>query len=380
VKHNGDLQTPPGEEGLSQILDGLYSYGTQSLDRLAFQKALDDIAANESAGYGFSVKVLKDNFSRGVQLLADNELHPALPEQAFGVVKQQTAQFVAGNMKSPGYRTSRALNLALLPAGDPVLRETTPETIAKITLDSVKQYHAATIRPDLTTIVVIGDVSPEEAKTVIEKWFGDWKATGPKPDTTLPAIPPNKASAANVADQEAVQDTVALAEQLNLNRFDPDYYALQLGNHVLGGGFYATRLYHDLRQVAGYVYNVDVSLHASETRASYSVNYGCNPENVSKARALIQRDLDQMRTEDVSEAELHQAKALLLRQIPLSESSEDAVAEGLLARAVIGLPLDEPIRAAKRYFDMNAGDVKSAFAKHIRPADLVQVVRGPAPQ
>ncbi len=63
-----------------------------------------------------------------------------------------------------------------------------------------------------------------------------------------------------------MQDTVVLAEQLNLNRFAPDYYPLQLGNHVLGGGFYATRLYHDLRQVAGYVYTVNVSLSASKTR------------------------------------------------------------------------------------------------------------------
>jgi len=380
VKHNSDLQTPPGEDGVSQILDGLYSYGTQTLDRLAFQKALDDIAANESAGYSFSVQVLKDHFSRGVQLLADNELHPALPAQAFAVVKQQLSQFVAGDLKSPGYRTARALDLALLPAGDPVLRETTPATVAKVTLDEVKQYHAATIRPDLTTIVVIGDVSPEEAKAVIEKWFGGWKAIGPKPNTTLPAVPLNKPSSVNVADQEAVQDTVTLAEQLSLNRFDPDYYPLQLGNHVLGGGFYATRLYHDLRQVTGYVYFVNVSLGASKTRASYSVTYGCNPGNVSKARALIQRDLDQMRTEDVSAAELHQAKALLLRQIPLSESSEDAVAEGLLSRAEIGLPLDEPILAAKRYLALNADEVKNAFAKYVRPNDLVQVVRGPAPK
>ena len=91
-----------------------------------------------------------------------------------------------------------------------------------------------------------------------------------------------------------------LAQQLNINRFDPDYYPLQLGNHVLGGGFYATRLYHDLRQVAGYVYNVDVSMQASKTRGSYAVTYGCDPENVSKARAMIQRDLEQMRTQDVS--------------------------------------------------------------------------------
>lgn len=380
VKHNSDMQTAAGMDGVADVLDGLYSYGTQTMDRLAFQKALDDIAANESAGYNFSVSVLKEHFSRGVELLADNELHPALPAQAFAVVRQQTSQFVAGNLMSPSYRTSRALDVALLPAGDPSLRESTPATLAKVTLDDVKQYHDSTVRPDMTTIVVIGDVSPEEAKTVIEKWFGGWKAAGPKPDTTLPPVPVNKPSAANVADAQAVQDSVYLSEQLNLNRFDPDYYPLQLGNHVLGGGFYATRLYHDLRQVAGYVYYVSVSLGASKTRATYTVEYGCNPENVSKARALVQRDLNQMRTQDVSAEELHQAKALLLRQIPLGESSEEAVAQGILGRAEIGLPLDEPILAAKKYFELSADQVKAAFFKDVRPDDLVQVVRGPAPQ
>jgi zinc protease len=380
VKNNADLQTPQGQEGVGAVLDGLYSYGTQTLDRLAFQKALDDIAANESAGFNFSLTVLTEYFSRGVQLLADNELHPALPENAFLVTRQQTAQFVAGRMRSPGYQTSRALDLALVPAGDPTLRETTADSVTKLTLDEVKQYHDTTARPDLTTIVVIGDVTADEAKGVIEKWFGDWKATGPKPETTLQAIPVNQASASTVPDPEAVQDSVTLAQQLNINRFDPDYYPLQLGNHVLGGGFYATRLYHDLRQVNGYVYNVDVSLSASKSRASYSVQYGSDPQNVSKARALIVRDLEQMRTEDVSDAELHQAKALLLRQIPLSTGSEESVARGLLARAEIGLPLDEPIQAAKKYLQLTADDVKQAFARHVRTDNLVQVVRGPAPQ
>jgi zinc protease len=380
IKHDGDLQTPPGKEGLGDVLDGLYSYGTTTLERLAYQKALDDIAANESAGYRFTLSVLKENFSRGVQLLADNELHPALPKEAFDVVKQQTSQFIGGNLESPGYKTSKALDTALLPVGDPSLREATPATLAKITLDDVKAYHAATVRPDLTTIVVIGDVTPEDAKAVITKWFGDWKATGPKPETTLPPVPVNKAAAANVADAEQVQDSVELAQELDLNRFSPDYYPLQLGTHVLGGGFYATRLYHDLRQVAGLVYNVDVSLGAGKTRATYSVSYGCDPDKVSKARGLIERDLNQMRTELVSDAELRQAKALLLRQIPLGESSEDAVAQGMLGRAELGLPLDEPVRAAKKYIALTAEEVKAAFARQIRTDNLVQVVRGPAPQ
>jgi len=380
VKHNGDLQTPAGEDGLGGVLDGLYSYGTQSLDRIAFQKALDDIAANESAGYGFSLSVLKEYFSRGVQLLADNELHPALPEHAFMITRQQEAQFTAGNLRSPGYRTARAVDMALLPPGDPELRQATPETISKVTLDEVKQFHDATIRPDLTTIVVIGDVTPEEARAVIEKWFGDWKAVGPKPNTTLPPVPANKTSATNVPDPERSQDLVTLAEQLDLNRFSPDYYPLELGNHVLGGGFYATRLYHDLRQVNGYVYNVGVSLNASKTRATYSVDYGCDPQNVSKAKALVIRDLNQMRTEDVTPEELHQAKALLLRSIPLSESSEGALADGLLSRAEIGLPLNEPVIAAKTYMRLTADDVRKAFAKEINTGNLIQVVRGPAPQ
>lgn len=380
IKHNGNLQTPKGEDGISNVLDGLYSYGTTTLDRIAFQKALDNIAASESAGYQFSLSVLRQYFSRGVELLADNELHPALPAQAFAITKMQTARFVAGNLVSPGYRTMRALALGLLPAGDPELRQTTPSTVESLTLDQVKQYYAATVRPDLTTIVVVGDVTPAEAKTVIEKWFGDWKAEGPKPNTTLPAVPLNQPSTTHVPDPARVQDEVVLAEQLPINRFNPEYYPLQLGTHVLGGGFYATRLYHDLRQTTGLVYFVGVGINASKTRASYNIEYGCYPKNVDKARALIVRDLEQMRTEDVSPAELRQAKALLLRQIPLSESSESSVAGGLLSRALMGLPLDEPVLAAQKYYAITAAEIREAFSKAIRPADLVEVVRGPAPK
>jgi zinc protease len=173
---------------------------------------------------------------------------------------------------------------------------------------------------------------------------------------------------------------VYLAEQLTLNRFDPDFYPIELGTHVLGGGFYATRLYHDLRQVAGYVYTVDVHLDATKTRAAYEVAYGCDADKVSKARALIERDIDQMRTQEVSAGELHQAKALLLREIVLNESSEESVAHGYLARAELGLPLDEPAIASRKFHALTAADIKAAFARAIRPGDWVQVVRGPAAQ
>jgi zinc protease len=380
VRNDPHMETDAGKDGVSDVLDELFSYGTKSLDRLAFQKALDDIAADESAGFDFSLEVLKPDFPRGVQLLADNELNPALPDEAFKVIQPQTAQYLAGRVKSPGFQTERALYRALYPANDPALREATPQTVSSLTLDDVKQFYAKTIRPDLTTIVVIGDITPAEAKSAIEKWFGGSNASGAKPEVDLPRVPANKASAANIPDPSQLQDSVNLAETVGITRFDPDYYPLQLGNHVLGGGFYATRLYHDLRQVNGYVYNVDVGMSADKTRTVYTVTYGCDPKNVSKARELIQRDLVAMQRENVTDAELQQAKALLLRQIPLAESSESGVARGLLGRAQIGLPLDEPVRGAQLYFSMTADQIKAAFAKWIRPNEFVQIVRGPAPQ
>jgi zinc protease len=87
-----------------------------------------------------------------------------------------------------------------------------------------------------------------------------------------------------------------------------------------------------------------------------------------------------MRFEDIPASELHQAKAILLRQILLNESSEERVAEGMLDRAEIGLPLDEPIRAAKRYAELNAQDVSMASARALRTENLAQVVQGPKPQ
>lgn len=380
IRHEEKLETPPAQEGVADVLEELFSYGTKTLDRSAFQKALDDIAATESGGANFSLRVLKQYFSRGVELLADNELHPALPEEAFQVVKQQTTDLVAGDLMSPSYRMQRALESGLLPKDDPMLRETTPKTLGNVTLNGVKSYYAKSFRPDLATIVVIGDIAPQEARAEIEKWFGDWKAVGEKPQVTLPSVPPNKAAFVYVDDPTQVQDSVTLAEELGLTRFDPDYYALQLGNHVLGGGFYATRLYHDLRQVSGYVYTVDDFIAATKTRTVYTVTYASEPQNVSKAAALVKRDLTDMQTADVSASELQQAKALLLRQIPLADSSEESIAQGMLGRAQIDLPLDEPIRAAQRYFAMSAGEVRAAFAKWLRPNDFVQVVRGPMPQ
>ena len=380
IKSNADVEAPKGKDGVDDMLSQLFSYGSQSLDRLAFQKALDEIAANESAGADFSLNVVAEDFDRGVQLLAENELSPALPAAAFAIIQPELAAEVAGQIESPSYLESRAVRKGLFPKRDPAQRQTTPKTVKGLTLDDVTAYYHHVFRPDLATIVVIGKVTPEQAQDAVTKYFGGWTAQGPKPNTLWPAVPPNKAGTTEVPDSSRVQDNVELSEIAGLTLSNPDHYALNLGNHVLGGAFYATRLYHDLREEAGLVYFVDSSFQFGQTRSIYTVSYACDPPNVGKARAIIIGNLKAMQTRDVTPEELHQAKCLLLREIPLSESSMDRIGQGWLYSSTHDLPLDEPMQAAGRYFKMSAPEVRAAFAQWIRPSDLVQVSLGPPPQ
>ncbi|HXW74837.1 MAG TPA: pitrilysin family protein [Steroidobacteraceae bacterium] len=379
IRNRPEIQEPKGQEGVSQVLEPLLTYGSEKLDRVAFQEALDAIGARERAGTDFSAQALAEHFDRAVELLADNELRPALPDQALQVIRGQVALGVAARNASPGFLVQRSLRSALYPPEDPSLRMSTPETVRSLTAAAVRSYYGSVFRPDLTTIVVIGKVDPAAARAAIEKYFGGWTASGPKPVVDLPVAPANAPGTVTVPDASRVQDRVLLAQNLALTRSDPDYYPLALGNAVLGGSFYATRLSIDLRKNSGLVYGVESLLQAGRTRSVYLVEYASDPGNVSKAADMVAHEISAMQSTPVGADELTRVKACLLRQIPLSEAGVEEIARGLLTRTDLALPLDEPTHAAQRYIEIDAGTVQGAFQKWLRPQDLVRVSEGPAP-
>ncbi|HEY3863161.1 MAG TPA: pitrilysin family protein [Verrucomicrobiae bacterium] len=380
IKNIADVETDKGKEGVDMMLGQLFSFGTKTLGRVAFQEALDNIAADESAGTDFSLQVLSENFERGVELLAGNELSPALPEKAFSILQPTLAAEISGQLESPSYLQERAVAKGLFPAADPAQRQATPESIKSLTIADVTHYYDTVFRPDLATIVVTGNVTPARARQVIEKYFGGWRATGSQPPTLWPAVPPNDAWTTTVPDSSRVQDDIDLNETVGLTLSNPDRYALELGNHVLGGGLDSSRLYRDLRTESGLVYFVDSSFQFGQTRSIYKVSYGCDPPKAGKARAIIASNLKAMQEHDVTPEELRQAKGLLLRNMTLAEASVERIAQEWLYLCTHGEPLDEQMRAARRYMELTAPEVRAAFAKWIRIDGLGQVALGPAPQ
>ena len=379
IRNRPETEEFTGQEGAAQVLDQLLTWGSQTHDRLAFQQALDAIGAQEHAGTDFSVQSLAEHFDQALQLLADNELHPGLPDAGLAVIRGQLALGIAARNASPGFLTQRSLRAALFPPEDPSLRIATPESVRALDPAMVRAYYQRVFRPDLTTIVVIGKVTAQAARAAVGKYFGDWQAQGPAPAIDLPPAPPNHPGTIAVPDASRVQDRVVLAQTLALTRSDPDYYALQLGNAVLGGSFYATRLSIDLRKNAGLVYSVESVLQAGRTRSAYLVEYASDPGNVVKAADMVAREVTAMQDSAVGADELTRVKACLLRQLPLSEAGIAEIARGMLARSDLGLPMDEPTNAAQHYIGLDGAAVQAAFRKWLRPRDLVRVSQGPPP-
>lgn len=372
------LQTPKGQEGVAQVLAGLFAYGGGPLDRSAYQKALDAIAAQHSGGRQFAIVTPAQHLDRALQLLALNTLQPRLQAQNFATVRKQTAAAIAGQLQSPDYLFQRSLHKALLPADDPILRQATDKTVLALQLADVKAYYHKVFRPDLATLVIIGKVTPAHAQALVRKHFGDWQASGATPQLQLPTVPDNPASLHAVPDRSARQASVALAQTLQLSVHDPAHYALNLGNAVLSGGFYASRLYRDLRANSGLVYTLASQFDFGRNRSTYTLRYGCDTDNIARARSIALRDLAQMQTEPVPKAELNRARNMLLRQLPMSRASVAAIARGWLYYAQHELPLDQPRIVAKHLRALSAADVQRAFAKWLRLDDLAQVVKLPS--
>jgi zinc protease len=380
IQNDPGVQEPVGKDGVADVTASLFPYGTTTYDRVAFQAQLDAIAANVDAGTSFGLDVLSSHFERGVQLLADDELHPALRASDFAIVRQQAAGELVGEMTSPDHLAEVALNKALYPPGDPAQRFATSGSVNALGLDDVKAWYAAAYRPDLTTIVVIGDTTPEAAKEIFERYFGGWKAVGPKPNVEPPPVPPNAPSATNVPATGRVQSTVRLVETVGLKRNDPAWAQLALANAVLTGGFYSSLLYHDLREVHGYAYNVESRLSGGMVRATFGIEYGCDPRNVLPAQSQVNAVLRQLQQQPIDADRLVRSKALLMGEVPIRESSYDGVTGELLRYASLGLPLDQNLIDARAELSATAVSVESAMAKYIRPSAFVRVVTGPAPQ
>lgn len=331
------LYEPRGKDGVQQVVDTLLGWGTQTLTLDQYQRAYDALAANWHVGFSFSLGVRSEDLERGLGLLADGLLHPSFAPDAFVVAKSTLAQSVAAADGMPSALAADAERKAMYGPSDPRRRVATDATVAAITLDDVRKYYRFACRPDVTAIVVVGDVDPKRVAAALRAAFGGWRANGPPPSFRYPVPKERRATSLTVKSATATQSQVTLRQTIPLRVDDPDYVPLLLANTILSGEGMGSLLMRELRTRKGYVYDVSSSLTVDQSGGTFTLSYASDPRDAQAANASALAVLRRLREHPLPLDDLQRAKALLLAQRILPLDSFEGVADDMLAGADGGL-------------------------------------------
>ncbi|MBB2158869.1 M16 family metallopeptidase [Gluconacetobacter sacchari] len=378
IHENANMEEPAGQDGVARLTASLMPFGTAARDRVATEAAADALGSSIDVGPTFGLAAQTADFGPTLALLADTELHPAFREADLAIMRDKLSQAQKGFLQTPAHAFGRAVRAAMVPAGDPSLREDTPETIGRLTRDDVLAYFRRAYRPDMTVIELIGDIEPQAARTAILSAFGGWTAKEPKPEVIEPPIADPPVARVQMDGEGRTQDRIILAQAVPLRRGTAETALFELGNGVLSRGF-SSRLYQALRVRTGYVYGVSSMASTSETRGTFLIALGADPAKVPRVEAEILSILDDMRAHPVGAEELERVRSGYLRTLPFAGASLDAIALRDIGLATHDLPLDQPDRDIATANAATPERIRDLFARIVHPPGLSTFVYGPAP-
>lgn len=368
---------PPGKEGMNGLASSVTDYGSANYPFAQRRQAIDEMGAFVTTGEEFSAQGLASDFERIAGILADGEAHPSFADPWFEIERSQLANSLQSEANISGVQVDRAYDRLLLANDDPTLRQPNSQSVAGITRADLVAYTQAYWRPDLTTIAVVGNVSPARVRAALESTFGIWMAAGSKPNPHLMPIPPS-AGGHDYIGTAANQVYIRLGQPA-LSRSNRDYDTFLVLNEILGGsGAFESRLWQELRQKRGLVYDVGSSLDADADRGDFRIELNASPQRVVAAVELVRQELARLQAEPVTATELQEAKVRLVGNALIDEASSTGQAKQLMDILENDLPLDYYGTLNDRFARITAADVQRVARTYLHPGTLVEVYAGPA--
>ncbi|MGH7737712.1 MAG: M16 family metallopeptidase [Candidatus Tyrphobacter sp.] len=367
---------PPGEEGMIQFVSDVAEYGSERYPYEQRLRTIDDMGAEVNFGQDFSAVGRAADFDRIVDIVADGEEHPTFPEPWFSRDRGQIANSIDAQERLSGEAIDRLYDEHLLAPDDPALRRPSSDSVDSIGRDDALAFVARYWRPDLTSIAVVGDVSPQEVRSAFERAFGSWQEVGPRPDVRQEALPPPRASVSYVGIDS--DEVFVRLGQPAVSRSSPDYDAFLVLNQIFGAsGAFESRLWQELRQKRGLVYSADSRLIAGRDRGDFEIELAAEPQNVTPAIAFVRTELQRLQEHPVSQTELQEAKLRLVGNALLAETSADGQADQLLQIAQYHLPLEYFAQRNAALARITAADVRRVAREYLAPNRLIVVYAGP---
>ncbi len=370
--------------GLAGLTLNLLPSGTADLDEEDVSRRLADVGANlgqtfdyDRAGLSLRSLSAEANLTPALAVLGSMLQHPSFPAAA---LEREKARVLAGLQETdakPAGIASRTFGRLVYRDHPYGLRASgEKESVTQLTRDDLAQFHAHFFNRRDAVVAIMGDVSRGRAEAIAEQLTARLpEASEPLPP--LPPVAPLDAASTRRIPYPSAQAHIFLGAP-GMKRDDPDYFALWVGNHILGGGGFSSRLTEELREKRGLTYSVYSRFSPYEQAGAFQIGLQTRADQADVALEVVRDTLARFTAEGPAPQELERAKQDLVGGFPLRIDSNRKIHDYLGVIGFYRLPLDYLDRFPDRVQAVTVDQVRDAFQRRIHPDRMVTVVVGGA--
>ena len=387
VRRAGPSQASTAPSGGSAVREAT-SVGAYepSLDENALGEAWADLGAQFGAGasadrMSFSLRSLTepDLLDQAVALAAREIAEPSFPDAIWQRERQRLQAALKESATRPGNVAGRAYAQAVY-GSHPYGYEMTEATLARISVADLQAAHAAGVVACRARISMVGAVTRAQADAIAARLLSRLSQL---PCASLPPLPvvAEVAPLTEPLEKRIPFDSAqahVLMGQPGYKRTDPDHFALLVGNYILGGGGFVSRLTAEVREKRGLVYGVSSSFSPGRHAGSFTVSFQTRPDQAARALELAREVVREFVAKGPTEAELQAARDNLIGGFALGLDSNRKLLANLAGIAWNDLPLDYLDTWTQQIGKVSVADIKAAFARKLQPSTMVTVILGTA--
>ncbi|WPG36796.1 pitrilysin family protein [Variovorax sp. EBFNA2] len=385
----GSRRDPAAQAGLASTSAAMVEKGVRAgrngepaLDQNALGEAWADLGASFDVSAGtdrtsYTLRTLSDPalLTKAVALAAREIGEPSFPDDIWPRERERINAAIKEANTKPATVVGRAFAQAVY-GTHPYGQEVTEETLARIDTAAMRQRYEQLILPCRAKLSIVGAVTRAEAEALATTLLS--RLPSPAACAPLPAVAPVVALTAPKDERIAFDSAQAhvFIGQPGYPRQDPDHFALTLGNYVLGGGGFVSRLTEEVREKRGLAYSVYSGFAPGLDAGAFRIGFQTRPDQADAATKVSREALAKFVAEGPTEKELKAAKDNLIGGFPLLLDSNRKLIGNVANIAWYGLPLDYLDTWTARMNAVTAADIKAAFGRKLQPQRMVTVVVG----
>lgn len=381
IAPGGAARDPAGLAGLNDLAATLLTKGTATRSATDIARQVESLGGSIDSDAGWdtsvvNVDVKSDQADKALAILADVVEHPAFAQDEIDRARAQAVDGIQVALKDPAKLSGLVSGRAVF--GDTAyghLASGTPGSLGAIKRDDIVKAYGLPWQPGLATLLMVGDVTPDQARAWGDRYFGAWKAQAGAPSLAPTAIGATPAPRVVVVDFPGAGQAGVVVARPAIARNDAGYYPASVANAVLGGG-YSSRLNAEIRVKRGLSYGAGSRLDARRAAGALVASTQTKNPSAAEVVGLIVGEMKKLGTAPVAPAELDTRKAVLIGSFGRSAETTGGIAGILGTYIADAVPLDEMGRYIASVSAVTPAQAQAAAARLLDPSQASIIVVG----